>query len=66
MRGIRDTPVLRPLLDLKKGDVAPLSKIAKDTLKGVGYDGEKQGVFHHWARFNSHEAFFWSHGVTLR
>jgi hypothetical protein len=34
--------------------------------KGVGSNGGKRGVFHHWERFNSHEGLAWSHGDTLR
>jgi hypothetical protein len=34
--------------------------------KGVGSNGGKRGVFHHWAKFNSREGLTWSHGGTLR
>jgi hypothetical protein len=34
--------------------------------KGVGSNGGKRGVFHHWERFNSREGFTSSHGDTLR
>jgi hypothetical protein len=34
--------------------------------KGVGCNGEKRWVFHHWERFNSHEGFSKSQEVTVR
>jgi hypothetical protein len=35
-------------------------------IKWVGSIVEEHGVLHQWTRFNSHEEFSLSHGVTLR
>jgi hypothetical protein len=56
---------------IEKNDTWELVPIPKNknvigTPKGVGSNGGKRGVFHHWARFNSREGFTWSHGDTLR